>query len=273
MSVDISEAPLREALLDTALDHVPFDGWSQATFDAAVQDCAVSTELAQAVCPRGAVDLASAYHRRGDAQMLAGLAAADLTDMRFRDKIALAVRLRIEASDIEMVRRGMTLFALPYYAPDGTRLMWDSCDAIWNALGDTSEDVNWYSKRMTLSGVYAATVLFWLGDTSEGHADSWEFLDRRVEDVMRIEKAKAGVRDSKLLSGLLALPLAVLAQVKAPAGARHHDVPGYMGSDPGGAAADPGRTDKGRTDMGRADSGARKESAADAAVADKGAES
>ena len=271
MRVDTRDAPLKKALLDAALDHVPFDGWSQATFDAAVQDCAVSAELAQAVCPRGAVDLASAYHRQGDTQMLARLAAADLSDMRFRDKIALAVRLRIEASDIEMVRRGMTLFALPYYAPDGTRLMWDTCDAIWNALGDTSEDVNWYSKRISLSGVYAATVLFWLGDTSEGHADSWEFLDRRVEDVMRIEKVKAGVRDSKLLSGLLALPMAVLAQVKAPAGARRHDVPGYM--DPGQGGADRAAADTDQTDRGSADAGARDNSAAEAGVADKGAES
>lgn len=218
----------KDLLLDAALMHVPFDGWSEATWDAALAETDVNPVVATALCPRGAVDLAVAYHQRGDALMLDRLAAADLAEMRFRDRIAAAVRFRLEVvEDKELVRRGMTLFSLPNHAGEGARLVWGTVDQIWTALGDSSDDVNWYTKRATLSGVYSATLLYWLGDDSEDHAASWEFLDRRIENVMQFEKLKAGVRDNKLLSGVLKGPMAVLDRIKAPAAARG-DLPGSL---------------------------------------------
>jgi len=220
------KADPKDQLLDAALMHVPFDGWSPATFNAAIKDSGLDPALARAVCPRGSVDLAVAYHRRGDAKMLEGLAEADLANLRFRDRIAKAVQLRLEVGDREAIRRGSTLFALPHHAPEGAGLLWETCDKIWTALGDTSDDVNWYSKRATLSGVYSATLLYWLGDTSEGHQATWSFLDRRIDDVMQIEKLKAQVRESPTLSRLMAGPNWLLSHIKAPRGQRDPNLPG-----------------------------------------------
>ena len=220
------KADPKDQLLDAALMHVPFDGWSPATFNAAIKDSGLDPALARAVCPRGAVDLAVAYHRRGDAKMLEGLAQADLSELRFRDRIAKAVRLRLEAGDREAIRRGSTLFALPHHAPEGAGLIWETSDKIWTAVGDTSDDVNWYSKRATLSGVYSATLLYWLGDASEGHQATWSFLDRRIDDVMQIEKLKAQVRESPTLSRLMAGPNWLLSHIKAPRGQQDPDLPG-----------------------------------------------
>ncbi|MCC1492026.1 COQ9 family protein [Cognatishimia sp. F0-27] len=209
--------PIADRLLDAALMHVPFDGWSETTFRAAVADIDMNMTVARGLFPRGAVDLAVAYHRRGDAAMIARIEATDLTGMRFRDKVIFAVRARLEAvSDREAVRRGTTLFALPLYAPDGAKLVWGTADAIWTALGDTSQDFNWYSKRATLSAVYSATVLYWLGDDSLDNQATWGFLDRRIEDVMRFEKVKAGVAKNPVLAKLMAGPAKVLSRMQAP---------------------------------------------------------
>ncbi len=217
----------KDQLLEAALMHVPFDGWSEATFQAAIADTGVDSTIARAVCPRGAVDLAVAFHKQGDAKMLERMKSEDLSEMKFRDKIAAMVRFRLEVvTDKEVVRRGTTLFALPQHAPDGAKLVWGTCDAIWDALGDTSDDVNWYTKRATLSAVYSATVLFWLGDTSEDHQATWEFLDRRIENVMQIEKLKAQVNNSPTLSKLMAGPNWLLSHVKAPTRLPKMDLPG-----------------------------------------------
>lgn len=217
----------KDLLVQAAVMHVPFDGWSRATFDAAVSDSGVERTVAQSVCPRGAVDLAMHYHTCGDAQMLARLAEADLAEMKFRDRVAAAVRFRIEAvEDKEVVRRGTALFALPMYAADGAKAIWGTADAIWEALGDTSGDVNWYTKRATLSGVYSATVLYWLGDTSKDHAETWAFLDRRIADVMQIEKLKAQVKNSPVLSKLMAGPNWLLGHIKAPQRGSGSGLPG-----------------------------------------------
>jgi ubiquinone biosynthesis protein COQ9 len=159
--------------------------------------------------------------------MRARIDEADLSEMKYSARIAAAIRLRLEAvEDKELVRRGTTLFALPMYAGDGAKAIWGTADAIWTAFGDTSDDVNWYTKRATLSGVYSATVLYWLGDASEDNADTWAFLDRRIENVMQIEKLKAQVNKNPVLSKLMVGPNWLLSHVKAPQQMPRSGLPG-----------------------------------------------
>ena len=213
-------------ILQAALPHVAFDGWSAATLAAAITDSGVAPGLAQALFPRGGIDLAVAYHRAGDAAMAEALAERDLSGLRFRDRVALAIRLRLELADKEAVRRGSTLFALPQHAAEGANLLWGTADAIWTALGDSSRDVNWYSKCASLSAVHATTVLYWLGDTSDDHTATWEFLDRRIDNILQIEKLKAGLRMNPALRALMSGPLRILDRISAPQPAT--DLPGKM---------------------------------------------
>lgn len=219
-NTDKSAAPApnpKDLILEAALAHVAFDGWTDATFRGAVADSGVDSNLARALYPRGGVDLALAYHHRGDGLMRQRLAQTDLTALRFRDRIALAIRARLEVvDDKEAVRRGTTLFALPQYATEGARAIWGTADAIWDALGDTSDDLNWYSKRTTVSAVYSATVLYWLGDDSPDHANTWAFLDRRIDNVMQIEKGKAALARNPLGKALLAGPQKLLQKIRKP---------------------------------------------------------
>ena len=222
-----AQATTTDVLLDAALMHVPFDGWTEATFTAACKDAEVDAVLARAICPRGAVDLALAYHARGDALMLQRLKSEDLTGLRFRDKIAAAIRFRLEAvDDKEAVRRGTTMLTLPQYAADGAKAIWGTVDAIWNVLGDGSDDINWYTKRASLSAVYTATVLYWLGDDSLEHQASWDFLNRRIDNVMQFEKLKAEVQANPLLKPFLAGPNWLADQIKPPQAAE--DLPGSL---------------------------------------------
>lgn len=216
----------RDALIVAMLPHVPFDGWSKEAVDMALEDSGVDPGLARLAFPRGGVDAAMAFHRRGDRAMTEALAAAPLASMKIREKVTFAVRTRLEIAepDREAVRRGAAMLALPIHAAEGARAVWGTADAIWTALGDESRDINWYSKRATLSGVYSAVVLYWLADESAGRADTWAFLDRRIEDVMRIEKAKAQLRASplgRIFGGVAGRAAgAVRAPGDAPAGRR-----------------------------------------------------
>lgn len=217
----------REAVIGAALAHVPFDGWSETTLKAALADSGVEPALGAALFPRGALDLALAYHRQGDTRMMKALAATDLDALRIRDRIASAVMTRLDlVEDKELVRRGSTFFALPQNAAEGARAIWGTADAIWTALGDTSDDVNWYSKRATLSAVYSATVLYWLGDDSPDHEATRDFLDRRIGDVMQFEKMKAAVRSNPLGKALLAGPMKLMGQIRAPRAPA--DLPGSL---------------------------------------------
>jgi ubiquinone biosynthesis protein COQ9 len=212
----MADDEMKARVLDAALAHVPFDGWSERTLHAAIADAGVHAGLARSLFPRGGVDLALAYHARGDAEMLARLAAMDLSALRFRDRIAVAVKARLELADRELVRRGTTLFSLPMHAADGARAIWSTADRIWTALGDTAQDLNWYTKRATLSAVYGATVLYWLGDDSSDRQATWDFLDRRIEQVMQVEKLKASFRENPLGKAWMAGPGKLFESIRAP---------------------------------------------------------
>ena len=138
----------RDRLLEAALTHVPFDGMNDRALLAGARDLGMSPELARVHFPQGGAGLAAAYHRKGDAE-LARLLAASPSVGRFRDRVADAIWQRLQLSDPELVRAGATVMALPQNAGLGARLMWETADTIWTALGDRSEDVNWWTKRAT----------------------------------------------------------------------------------------------------------------------------
>ncbi|MGB0969181.1 MAG: COQ9 family protein, partial [Halocynthiibacter sp.] len=206
--------------------HVIFDGWGPDSFAMAASDCEVTLGDAKAACPRGALDLAADFHKAGDVVMLTAADKIPLSEMRIRDRVSALVMARLDAAeDKELVRRGSSLFALPGNASEGAALIWGTADAIWTALGDTSEDGNWYSKRAVLSGVYGSTVLYWLGDETPDHQATREFLDRRIENVMQFEKAKAHAQKLPLVGGLIS---SVMSNIKAPGTATRDDLPGTM---------------------------------------------
>ena len=218
---------MQAQLLAAALPHVAFDGWSETSLRAACQDLSITRQMAALACPRGAIDLAIRFHHDGDEAMQVALQKTDINAMKIREKITFSVRARLDAiRDKEAVRRGATLMALPQHAAEGAGLVWGTCDRIWAAIGDSSADVNWYTKRLTLSSVYSATVLYWLGDNSPNHQDTWTFLDRRIENVMQFEKFKAQVNANPLAKQLLAGPNWLLSKIKAPSGVPTVDLPG-----------------------------------------------
>lgn len=206
---------MRTAIMLAALSHVPFDGWGEATLLRGAADAGHDTATARRLFPQGAPDLIACHSHYADRVMVAELATRDLESMKIRDRIATAVRVRLEQNMAhrEAIRRALALLALPQNSVLATRLLYRTVDAMWHAAGDTATDHNFYTKRGLLAGVYGATLLCWLNDNSEGFATTWAFLDRRIAEVMRIPKALAGIGK---LAGRLPDPFRFLRDVTRP---------------------------------------------------------
>ncbi len=183
----------RGTILDATLAHVPFDGWTRAALDAGARDAGLDAIAVLRAFPGGAPEAVRFWSTDADRRMLLALEGTDLAAMRTRERVAAAVRARLEAVIVhrEALRRALALLALPQHALHAPRLTWRTVDAIWWAAGDKSTDVNFYTKRALLAGVYGATLLFFLEDRSEGCAETWAFLDRRIADALAVPKALA----------------------------------------------------------------------------------
>ncbi|HWA44825.1 MAG TPA: COQ9 family protein [Hypericibacter adhaerens] len=201
------------ALLKAVLRHVPFDGWSPASLKAGAADLGLDLPKALLLLPGGMAELAERFHAEADRQMLEALAQYDLEALKIRERIALAVRLRLAPwnGDREAVRRLLGFLAQPQEAPRAAKLLYRTVDAIWHGIGDRSTDYNFYTKRALLAGVVSSTALYWLEDKSEGCADTWAFLDRRIADVLKVPQQIARV---KKLAAKLPDPVRFLRRVR-----------------------------------------------------------
>ena len=180
----------RAVLLEAVLSHAAFDGWSQVAFDAGARDAGIPADRALNAFPGGMAELLAFHHETADREMLEDMARANVSEMRVRDRIGFAVKARLQRNTRhrEAIKSACSFLAMPYHAPLALKLLYRTVDAIWYAAGDTATDFNFYTKRALLAGVYSATVLYWLNDRSPGCADSWAFLDRRIEEVMQVPK-------------------------------------------------------------------------------------
>lgn len=204
---------LKREILKALLPHVPFDGWSAKGLARAAEAAGHEPNAGRRAFPGGPIEAVDFFIAEADREMLQALAAEDLAALPIRRRIATAVRTRLELSarDQEAIRRALSLQLLPGHAPRALKSLYRTVDAMWWACGDTATDFNHYTKRMLLAGVYVSTLIHWLNDQSENFEDTWAFLDRRIEAVMKIQKAKGRL---ERLTSRIPNPIGILSTLR-----------------------------------------------------------
>ena len=183
---------VRAALAPIIARNARFDGWSDAAVHAAADEIGVDRDVAKLAFKDNAIDMIDAWIDSIDMELAHRLPAEKLAAMKIRDRITalLATRLEIMAPDRESLRRAMAIMAMPQNLVRSAKIGWRSADRMWRLAGDTASDFNHYTKRMTLSAVYASTLSVFVNDDSDNFADARAFLDRRIDNVMQFEKVK-----------------------------------------------------------------------------------
>lgn len=202
---DIADMTLDELRLELAPEVAAaavFDGWGEAALLYAAEAAGADPDVAKLAFPGGAMDMIEAWIDTIDAAMAEALPQEKLATMKIRERIRALVQFRLDAvkGQEEALRRALAVMAQPQNVARALKTGWRSADLMWRLAGDTATDYNHYTKRTILASIYGATLAVFVDDESEGKAETRAFLDRRIEGVMRFEKAKArllgGERDS-----------------------------------------------------------------------------
>ncbi len=182
----------RDAALRATLPHVPALGWTSAALRAGLRDIGADPASAEWLFPRGAAGMAEAWSDLADRDMAAEAAEFGLDALRTpaRIRTLLEIRLRQHTPHKEAVRRALAVLALPWNYGAAARATARSVDAMWQAAGDASADLSFYTRRATLAGVYASTVGYWLQDPDPDAEATLRFLDRRLADVARLQRPR-----------------------------------------------------------------------------------
>jgi ubiquinone biosynthesis protein COQ9 len=184
---------IRQRLALKVGENAVFDGWSTAAVDAAAGQLGIDQDQARLAFPKAPAEMIEAWIDAIDLAMAEHFTPDVLAQLGVSKRIRAMIwfRLELTGGSREAVRRALAILAMPQNLPLALRTGWRSADRMWRLAGDTSTDYNHYSKRAILSGVYAATLLAWLDDESEGWTETSAFLDRRLAGIGRFEKFKA----------------------------------------------------------------------------------
>jgi len=203
--MDAEVSPLEEIRRKLALplgENAVFDGWAEAAVNSAAGSHGVDPAQARLAISKDQAGKIDLYIRGVDRALEEWFTPERLEGLKIREKIRAIVWKRLEIMEParEAVRSALSILAMPQNVPTALGTGWRSADVMWRIAGDTSTDYNHYTKRIMLGGVYGSTLLVWLDDQSEGWAETASFLDRRIEDVMKIEKLKADWKNQEHFS-------------------------------------------------------------------------
>uniref|UniRef100_A0A1A8CP93 Ubiquinone biosynthesis protein n=1 Tax=Nothobranchius kadleci TaxID=1051664 RepID=A0A1A8CP93_NOTKA len=189
-----TEEQLQARILTSALEFVPQHGWSKEAIAAGAEILGLSSASA-GMFSNGAGDLVLHFIAQCNSkltevlaeqhnQVQQGHAEPKKTAEFLRD--AIETRLRMYIPYIETWPQAMSVLLLPHNIPDSLKHLSTMVDDIWYYAGDRSTDMNWYTKRAVLTGIYNTTELVMLQDSSPDFQDTWTFLDNRIQDVVNM---------------------------------------------------------------------------------------
>jgi len=196
---------LKDRLVEAALLHAPFNGWTDRTLVNAARDAGVDPATARRLFPRGGDSLLEWLDEWADRRMLAAVEEEDLARLPVHRRIERLVwaRFQVLAPHREALRRAVVARSLPHNLPGGVQALWRTVDRIWKAAGlRPGEDagVSWYTRRALLAAILVATFFCWLEDESDDFTATRAFLQRRIQDALNLGRTISRLSDLLPLS-------------------------------------------------------------------------
>ncbi|KAH8285215.1 hypothetical protein KR054_006238 [Drosophila jambulina] len=183
---------IRVKILDAALQHVPQHGWTRQAIVQGAEDSGYPSVI-HGMFPEGGFALVSHFNGKCNAQLVASLEektdGGKLEVENPLDFLVQAVRQRLEMVVPYKAQwpQAMGLLAQPQNAPTALAQVLTLVDDICYYSGDRSVDFGWYTRRVGLATIMKMTELYFLQDTSPGHAQTWEFLKNRMDEAVQLQ--------------------------------------------------------------------------------------
>ncbi len=189
----------RLQFIEVVAKNLATNGWNQKLLEKAELECGFEQGYHFILFQdgiRGAIRYFEAWQNK---LMLDKLAENDMQPAKVREKIALALTLRImQMEDKQLDAKAIALQNSTYYGClentlFGAEMALSVCDNIWYYAGDKSTDFNYYTKRGLLLPVYLSAVMFYISDTSLGNVDTKNFIEQALANIINIASIKNNV--------------------------------------------------------------------------------
>ncbi|KAF7403973.1 hypothetical protein HZH68_006767 [Vespula germanica] len=191
------EKKTKRKILIASMNFVPELGWSRQAISAGAESIGYPG-IIHGMFPNGGAELVAHFYSSCNNELnkilkekyekIQADPAKKVQDTGKQICYAIETRLRMIIPYKKNWPQAIALMTLPPNVPTVLANLVTLVDDICYYTGDRSIDINWYTKRVVLAGIYKTTELYMLQDNSEDNEETWKFLKRRIEDVDQLHR-------------------------------------------------------------------------------------
>ncbi|KAL2850974.1 COQ9-domain-containing protein [Aspergillus pseudodeflectus] len=201
-------------ILTAALRHVPTHGFTRDALTLGARDTGF-LDVSIQLLPRGEFDLILFWlaSRRGllraavEQNGLLKSTDSNLVSVEEKTRKLIMERLRMNTEIKHQWQDALALMSLPSHIPLSLSELHALSSDILHLAGDTSVDASWYTKRLSVSAIYASSEVVMTRDSSPDLAATEAFVTRRIEDSKAIGDKLTGAKQCLGFMGSTAVGL------------------------------------------------------------------
>ena len=188
----MQELKSKNLILDKILEISPWFGWNDRSLRVACKNLGLDENYYYIIFPKGVDDVLLYKNQLVNEAMTDRLALTDLTKLKIRDRVYLAIKALIEQNtkDKLAIKRMVSYCLVRGKTILGLKMIYSTVNKIWYNIGDKSTDFNFYTKRATLALIYISTLTYWVNDNSKNNLKTFEYLHKQIDFSLKYNPIK-----------------------------------------------------------------------------------
>jgi len=195
-------------ILESSLQKVKTFGWTVEALSTGAEENGLPG-IAHGMFPDGPVELVNYFIEKCNIEMIQKLSSMNLQQVTMKERLRTILQMRLEMllPYSSNWSQALSVMGQPQNLPKSLHGLALLIDEILHQCGDKSTDFDWYTKRALVTGIYVTTELYLLTDATRNKQDTWDYLDRRIDDFLRMSTLKVDLEKtvSMLGSGVFSL--------------------------------------------------------------------
>ncbi|KAL3288717.1 hypothetical protein HHI36_003152 [Cryptolaemus montrouzieri] len=202
------ESDIKYKILSESLKFVPEKGWSKEAISAGAEVVGYPG-ITHGLFPRAGADLVNFFQTESNKKLVEQMKVyqkeselVPVPPVEFVEK-AIQQKLLMIVPYKRRWPQAIAIMSLPPNVPTALASLLTLVDDICYYAGDRAVDFNWYARRIGIAGVYKASELYLIQDSSPGQLKTFEFLHRRLLEAVQIhdlickkDSSSPGTKDS-----------------------------------------------------------------------------